>query len=129
MRRMRNGLVMVAGEPGSVPAAAHSALCLQMPSLAVSKTLGAHARIQAFRRLRARFLNERAGPGAGCREDFILEILILRTRSHLRAAHPVGRAHTAHWRDKLDESRGVPSTSMGIVEQAAMNAGLHCRFL
>jgi len=69
MRRVRHGLVMVAGEPGSVPAAAHSVLCLQMPSLAVCKTLGAHARIQAFRRMRARFLNERAGPGAGRLEE------------------------------------------------------------
>jgi len=69
MRRVRHGLVMVAGEPGSVPAAAHSVLCLQMPSLTVCKTLGAHARIQAFRRMRARFLNERAGPGAGRLEE------------------------------------------------------------
>ena len=49
--------------------------------------------------------------------------------SHRRAAHPVGRAHTAHRRDESDESREVPSTSMGTVEQAAMNAGLHRRFL
>ena len=45
--------------------------------------------------------------------------------SHRRAAHPVGWAHTAHRRDESDESRGVPSTSMGTVEQATMNAGLH----
>jgi len=69
MRRVRHGPVMVAGESGSVPAAAHPALYLQMPSLAACKTLGAHALIQAFRRLRARFLNERAGPGAGRKED------------------------------------------------------------
>ena len=68
MHRVRHGLVMVAGEPCSVPAAAHSALYLQMPSLAVSKTLGAHAHIQAFRRQRARFVNERVGPGAGRRQ-------------------------------------------------------------
>ena len=37
----------------------------------------------------------------------------------------MGRAHTVHWRDESDESRGVPSTSMGTVEQASMNAGLH----
>jgi len=67
MRRVYHGLVMVLVEPGSVPAVAHSALCLQMPSLAVRKTFGAHAHIQAFRRLRARFLNEQAGPGAGRR--------------------------------------------------------------
>jgi len=54
MRRVRHGPVMVAGKPGSVPADAHSALCLQMPSLAVCKTLGAHARIQAFRRCTCR---------------------------------------------------------------------------
>jgi len=60
---------MVAGEPGSVPAAVHSALCLQLPSLAVCKTLGTHARIQTFRRLCARFLNELARPGAGRREE------------------------------------------------------------
>jgi len=41
----------------------------------------------------------------------------------------VGRAHEAHWRDESDESRGVPSTSMGTEEQAAMNAGLHHRLL
>jgi len=35
MRRVRHGPVMVAGESGSVPAVAHLALCLQMPSLAV----------------------------------------------------------------------------------------------
>jgi len=68
MRHVRHDPVMVEGEPGSVPAAAHSALCLQVPNLVVSKTLGAHARIQAFRRLRARFLNQRARPGAGRRE-------------------------------------------------------------
>jgi len=28
------------------------------------------------------------------------------------------RVHTAHERDEADESRGVPSTSMGTVEQA-----------
>ena len=69
MRRVRHGPVMVAGKPGSVPVAAHSALYLQMPSLTVSKTLGAHARMEVFRCLRARFLNERAGPGAGRREE------------------------------------------------------------
>jgi len=69
LRRVRHGLVMVAGEAGSVPAAAHSALCLQMLSLTACKTLGARARIQAFRRLRARFLNQVAGPGAGRREE------------------------------------------------------------
>ena len=37
-RRVCHGPVMVAGEPGSVPAAAHSDLCLQMPSLDGSKT-------------------------------------------------------------------------------------------
>jgi len=69
MRRVRHGQVMVVGEPGSVRAAAHSRrhMCLQMPRLTASKTLGAHARIQAFRRLHARFLNERARPGAGRR--------------------------------------------------------------
>jgi len=55
---------MVAGEPGSVPAAAHPALCLRLPNLAACQILGAHAHIQAFRRLRARFLNEQAGTGA-----------------------------------------------------------------
>ena len=69
MRRVRHGLVMVAGEPDSVPTGAHSALCLQIPRLSVNKLLGAHARIQTFRRLRARFLNERARPGAGRREE------------------------------------------------------------
>ena len=69
MRRVRHGPVMVACEEGSVPAAAHSALCLQMLSLTACKTLGARARIQAFRRLRARFLNQVAGPGAGRREE------------------------------------------------------------
>ena len=69
MRRVRHDPVMVAGEPDSVSAAAHSALCLQIPSLVVCKTLGAHARIQAFRRLRARFLNQRAGPGDSRREE------------------------------------------------------------
>ena len=45
---------------------------------------------------------------------------------HRRAAHPVGRAHTAHQRDESDESRGLPCTSMGTVEQVAMNVhGLH----
>jgi len=28
------------------------------------------------------------------------------------------QVHTAHQRDEVDESRGVPSTSMGTVEQA-----------
>jgi len=39
---------------------------------------------------------------------------------HRRAEHPVGeptRVHTAHQRDEADESRGVPSTSMGTVEK------------
>ena len=67
MRRVRHGPLMVAYKPVSVLAAAHSTLYLQMPSLTVFKTLGAHARIQEFRCLRARFLNERAGPGAGRR--------------------------------------------------------------
>ena len=69
---------MVAGEPDSMPAHAHLTLCLHLSSLAGRKTLGAHARIQAFRRQCARFF-ERAslvgwalgvktgqiGPGAG----------------------------------------------------------------
>jgi len=77
MRRVRQGPVMVAGEPGSAPAAAHSALCLQLLILAACKTLGAHARIQAFRRLRDRFLNERAGPGAGSDSDKYLLLLFM----------------------------------------------------
>jgi len=64
MRLVQHVPVMAAAEPDSVPAGAHSSLCLQMPSLSVRKTLGAHARIQAFRRLRARFLNKQARPGA-----------------------------------------------------------------
>jgi len=63
MRRVRHGPVIVAAETVSVPVVAHSPLCLQMSSLTVIKTLGAHARIQAVRRLRARFLNERTGSG------------------------------------------------------------------
>jgi len=59
------GPVIVAGEPDSMPAAAYSASCLQLPSLAVCKTLGAHLCIQAFRRRFARFLNKRAGWAAG----------------------------------------------------------------
>jgi len=46
MCHVRHDPVMVAGEPGIVPPIAHSVLCLQMPSLTVSKTLGAHTRIQ-----------------------------------------------------------------------------------
>jgi len=63
MRRVRHGPVMVACEEGSVPAAAHSALCLQMLSLTAFKTLGAHAHIQAFRRLRARFVERASRAG------------------------------------------------------------------
>jgi len=63
MRRVRHGPVMVAGEEGSVPATAHSALCMQMPSLAAFKMLSAHARIQAFRRLRARFFDRASRAG------------------------------------------------------------------
>jgi len=84
MRRVR---VMVAGEPGSVTAAAHSALCLQVPILVVCRTLGAHPRIQAFRRLRARFLNERAGPGAG--------------RRRASAGHDA--QHIKSWRDAANQ--------------------------
>jgi len=62
MRRGRQGPVMVAGEPGSVPETAQSALCLQLPTLPACKTLGSRAHIQAFRRPCARFLNERARP-------------------------------------------------------------------
>ena len=67
MHHVHHGPVMVAGEPGSVPAVAHSVLCLQLPSLAACKTLGAHVHFQVFKCLRARFLNKRAGPGAGRR--------------------------------------------------------------
>ena len=55
---------MVAGETGSVSAAAHSAACLHLPGLAAYKTSGAHPRIQAFGRLGARFFEEVGEPGA-----------------------------------------------------------------
>jgi len=63
MRRVNHGPVMEACEAGSVPAAVHSALCMQMLSLTAFKTLGAHARIQAFRRLRARFFERASRAG------------------------------------------------------------------
>jgi len=54
--RVRQGLVIVGGEvkTGNMPAAFLAALCLHLPSLAACQMLGAHARIQALKRLRAR---------------------------------------------------------------------------
>ena len=52
--RVRQCPVIVAGETGNVPAAFLAALCLQLPSLAACQMLGAHARIQALKHLRAR---------------------------------------------------------------------------
>jgi len=53
---------MVAGELGSVPTVAHSAaFLLQLTGLAACKTSG----VQAYMRLCARFLNERASRASG----------------------------------------------------------------
>jgi len=64
------GLVIVAVEPDSVPAAAHLASYLQLPGLAACKTLDAHACIQAFRRRCARFFERasRAGRALGAKD-------------------------------------------------------------